>query len=206
MLFWNDKPEKNGPKVEAKVRKEIGSTQPVPYETEVLGQYKAESFGQGLAEAAKELFGGKSRPLNTFRFNFATPHEGALVVSILKIGLSISLGPIIFSAPLSLKVSSAVNLEPGKLFSSAKFTGDPVWSEKLSGNKAFMKKIKEFVQSEYRVGNEIITVTSYCRLMPGPSGATFTVSTAPKTTWFGLGTSFRINQFFEIVGMLETMV
>jgi hypothetical protein len=209
MLFWTDKPESNGPKVEAKVRKELGAAAPIPYQVQVQGQYRPQSAGQFASELAGdaifELFGvGGIRPLYTFDFRVDSPRPIMLQVPVVKAGNAIVLGSLLYSTPLSKPVGGEVVLEDEKIFGNAKFVGDEATIGKLNANKDLVKRVNKFARTEYQVGNEIIRAKRLVKITPHAPQSVLTINTQPRSTWFGLGSSFDVQPFLELVQVLES--
>jgi len=208
MLFWTDKPESNGPKVEAKVRKEFGSTTPLPYDVQVQGQYRPKSVGQFVGDVAGdavfELFGfGGTKPLYSFDFQIASPRAVALRVPVIKSGNAIVLGALVYTAPISNPVPAEVTLEDQKVFGKSKFTGDPATIAKLNANGDLLKRVNQFARTEYTVGKQVIKAKRYVKLTPNGATSVLTIGTQPRATWFGLGSSFEAQQFLAIASAIE---
>ena len=203
MLFWTDNPEKNGPKVEKKLRKELGATEPIPFEVEIEGQYKPGSIGQVLGDMKAQLFGGRCRPLYTFRFTIGSPRPAEVRVSVIKEGGAIVLGSLTYSAPIAKPVPAPLQLEDAKVFSKSKFIGEPQTAEKLNGNKDLIKAINKFVRTEYSVGDAKVYANRYLQVVPFEQASLLTINTLPRATWMGLGASFDVQPFFGIVSSIE---
>ncbi len=203
MLFWTDKAEKNGPKIEAKLRKELGVAAPLAFEVEIEGSYKPGSVGQALGDVATALFGGRCRPLYTFRFQVQQPRAAEIRVSVIKEGNAVVLGALLYSTVLAKAVTAPVSLEPEKVFSKSRFTGDATLAGKLNANQQLIARINKFVRTSYSVGNATVRAERFLKIDPFGGGALLAINTLPRSTWLGLGASFDARAFFDIAGLVE---
>jgi hypothetical protein len=204
MLFFSDKLEKNGPKVEKKLRKELRQGAPLPYEAEIQGTTRPTSIGRFLGDlvgdAAFELLGHRGlRPVYTLRF--AIPESpGEIRVSIVTDGKMVMLGGILYSMVLDKPVAGSVRLqeESEKLFFKCKFKGEGSVIAKLNANKELIKRVNGFVRDKYRLGEKEIESKRFFSLEPFEHKSLLTISTMPRSKWFGLASTFDASEFLEI--------
>ncbi|WP_394822348.1 hypothetical protein [Pendulispora albinea] len=215
MLFWSDKAESNGPKVEAKVRKEFGVQAPIPYQVEIHGQFRPQSLGQFAGDIAGdaifEIFGaGGVKPLYTFDFRVQTSRPCNLKVPVIKAGNAIVLGSLVYATPLAKPIFGEIVLEDEKVFGNSKFVGDPAASEKLNANKDLVKRVNKFARAEYKMSNQTIKAKRIVRISShaSPQGpmSVLTITTQPRATWFGMGSSFDAQEFLAIAGTVEQLL
>lgn len=203
MLFYSDKPEKNGPKVETKLRKEFGASQPLFYETEIEGQYKPNSVGQALGDMGAALFSGRARPLYTFRFDVNQPRTCEVRVHVIKAGGAVALGSLLYTTTLRKPVAGPVNLEDAKAFSKSRFIGEPGLSARLNANADLIKRINKFVRTSYQVGNEKVSTARFLQISPFDGGSLLAINTLPRSKWMGLSSTFDAAEFLGIAAAIE---
>jgi len=203
MLFYSIKPEKNGAKVEAKLRKEFGAPAPLAYDTEEEGKYRANSVGQALGDISTSLFGGRTRPLYTFRFDVPQPRKCEVRVHIIKVGNAVALGSLLYSTVLQKPVSEGVSLEDAKTFSKSRFVGSPALAERLNADANLIKRINKFVRTSYQVGNERIRADRFLQISPFEGGSLLAINTLPRSKWMGLSSSFDALEFVALADAIE---
>ncbi len=204
MIFFTDKAEKNGLKVEGKLRKELGIPTELPFTTTFEGNYKPGSFSEAFGEAATALFGGQCRPLYTFHFQITYPRKFEFSARIVKSGATVVLGALLLSAVIEKKITAPLIFEKGAYFSTGKFTGeDAVVLEKLNADKTLLKLVNKFVKDSYRVGNAKIKIESFFKITPVDGRGLLTVQTLPEKRWFGFVSHFDTATFFQIISAIE---
>ena len=212
MLFFSDKLEKNAPKVEAKLRKELKQTKPLAYEAEVQGAVRPTSIGRFLGDLAGdmslELLGSSGlRPVYTLRFEIPST-KGEVRVSLVTDGKMVMLGGILYSTLLSRPVASSVRLQDQdeKAFFHCKFEGDPAAIATLNANKPLVRRVNRFVRDSYMLGQTSIVSKRFFRLEPFESKSLLTINTLPRSKWFGLASTFDALEFFEIARSIEALL
>jgi hypothetical protein len=203
MLFYSIKPEKNGAKVEAKLRKEFGASSPLPFETEEEGKYRPNSVGQVLGDVATSVFGGRTRPLYTFRFEVAQPRNCEVRVHIIKVGNAVALGSLLYSTVLQKSMDEPVTLEDAKVFSKSRFIGSPAIADRLNGNASLISRLNKVVRTSYQVGNERIRADRFLRITPFEGKALLAINTLPRSKWFGLSSTFDAAEFIALSNSIE---
>jgi hypothetical protein len=212
MLFFSDKLEKNAPKIEAKLRKELGAGQPLAWQSEAQGSFRPDTLG-GLArelfeDAAAKLKGqeGGFRPLYTVRFDVPQPRPIEVRVAVVNAKNRVVLGPLFFATRLPRRLAGAVRLQDeddAGLFGRRKFEGDAALAEKLNGDKALVKMANRLSRSKYALEKFEIEGPCHFRLSPDGDGTLLTVSTMARSTWFGMGSAFDAKDFLAIATALE---
>jgi hypothetical protein len=203
MLFYSLKPEKNGARVEAKLRKEFGASSPLPFETEEEGKYRPNSVGQALGDIATQVFGGRTRPLYAFRFEVARPRNCEVRVHVIKVGNAVALGSLLYSAVLQKTVYEPVTLEDAKVFAKSRFIGAPAIADRLNGDASLINRLNKFVRTSYQVGTERIRAERFLQITPFEGKALLAINTLPKTKWFGLSSSFDAAEFVALSNSIE---
>ena len=212
MLFFSDKLEKNAPRIEEKLRKELRLPTPLPFEVEVEGSFRPGSVGQLLGDLGQDLSlalvgVGGMRTLYTLRFDVAVPRPVEIRVPVLTGGNRIVLGGLLYTTTLGCSVSGQMSLEPPEdagLFGGCKFTGDPTLAAKFNANKPVLKLVNKFVRDSYMVGETEIEVSRFFKLSPAGQRSVLSIQTVPRSTWFGMGSSFDAAEFIQIASLIES--
>ena len=201
MWFMSEKPDKVGPKVAAKVGKELAIPAP-PYQAIPEGKYMPGSLGQVMGDLSTTLFGGGARPLVSVQVDVPQPRPFELTAHVIKVGNQIALGSLLYTIKLNKTVPTAIMLENAKVFSKSKFVGDPA-AEKLNANADLIGKVNKFVRTKYRVNNDIIHTERFMKIEPASDGAVMAINTLPRAKWFGLSSTFDSVAFLEIAQAVE---
>ncbi len=212
MLFYSNKLEKNAPRIESKLRKELKQTAPLAYEAEVQGSVRPTSIGRFLADlagdAALELLGTSGlRPVYTLRF--AVPDNGGEVrVNVLTDGKQVMLGGLLYSKVLAKPVRGPVRLQDQneKMFFRCKFDGEPTAVAKLNADKPLIKRVNKFVRDRYKLGETTIMSQRFFSLAPFESSSLLTISTMPRSKWWGMASSFDASEFQLIAAAVEAVL
>jgi hypothetical protein len=109
MIFFSDKPEKNGARVAARLRKELGMAAPPAFETEVEGTaFRPKSIGASLRATFADISQRVPaiRPMYTFHFAFETPRMFWLDVSVINVGGISVVGDLCYLARLPGRIAA----------------------------------------------------------------------------------------------------
>jgi hypothetical protein len=212
MLFFSQKLEKNAPKIESKLRKELKQATPLAYEAEIQGEVRPTSIGRFLGDlvgdASLALLGSSGlRPVYTLRF--AIPDApGEIRVSVVTDGKMVMLGGILYSLVLGKPVRGPVRLqdENEKRFFRCKFDGEPTVVAKLNADKALIKRVNTFVRDRYQLGDKEIASRRFFSLAPFEDTSLLTISTMPRSKWFGLASTFDATEFQLIARAVEAVL
>jgi hypothetical protein len=118
------------------------------------------------------------------------------------------LGSILYSQVLARPVPGAVRLqaEGEELFLRCKLVGDPSVVAKLNGDKALVKRVSKFVRGHYQLGDKTISSRRFFSLAPFESGSLLSVSTMPRSKWWGMASSFDVGEFQHIARAVEALL
>jgi hypothetical protein len=186
MLFFSDKPEKNGPKVAARLGKELGAG-PLPFTTITDGErFRPSSFGEVLSEAVDEKLGkaAKVRPMYTFCLEATGARPLEIRVAIANHGGLTAIGSIVYATRLAKR-------PPGPVAAD---------DERLAPVK---RRLKKFLRTEYELGKTTIAAPRRFELRPDGDGAVLVAGTLPKPGWFGLSTDLGAARFIELAEAIE---
>ena len=191
-----------GPKVEEKVREEVGAGAPLPYRVET-GEASTVSVGSFVGDVARGLVGGKDEAL--FRLHFDLPHvrPSHLTVSVNRQGVGSHVGLLLYTAKLSKPVGGEVALEEPKFFGKSKFAGDAAACGKLNANGELVKRANNFARVESQSGGLTLKIKRCCKLVPEDGGSRLIVATLPRPVKMGFGAAIDAKDFFDIADMIE---
>jgi hypothetical protein len=191
-----------GQKVEEKIREEVGSQSPIPYQVEG-GDAGEMSAGKFFGDIASGLLGGKSEVLVNLHFDFVEPRPAHLRLSMNRQGIGSHAGLLLYSTPLSKAVGGEIYLEDPKFFGKSKFKGDPA-AERLNGNGDLVKLANELAKTESQSGGLTLKIKRFCKILPGENGGSqLVVATLPRPTKMGFSAAVSAPEFFELAQMVE---
>jgi hypothetical protein len=191
-----------GPKVEEKVREEVGAAAPVPYQVEA-GEASTVTVGSFLKDIGGALVGGKDEAL--FRLHFELPHQRPtkLQVNVNRQGVGSHVGLLLYSARLSKPVFGEVALEEPKFFGKSKFAGDAAVCGKLNASGDIIKRANNLARVESQSGGLTLKIKRCCRIVPEDGGSVLVVGTLPRPTKMGMSAAIDAKDFFELADMIE---
>jgi len=191
-----------GPKVEEKVREEVGASAPLSYEVEA-GDASTASVGSFLGDVAGALLGGKDKTLFNIHFELPQPRPAHLQVSVNRQGVGSHVGLLLYTAKLSKPVYGEVALEEPKFFGKSKFAGDAAASGRLNANGELIKRANNFARVESQSGGLTLKIKRLCKLVPEDGGSRLIVATLPRPVKMGFGAAIDAKDFFDIADMIE---
>jgi hypothetical protein len=191
-----------GPKVEEKVREEVGASAPIPFQVE-MGEAGKATVGSVLKEIGGALVGGKDETLFQLQFDLPQPRPAQLQVNVNRQGIGSHVGLLLYSAKLSKPVSGEVALEDPKFFGKSKFTGDAAVCGKLNANGELIKRANNFARVESQSGGLTLKINRCCRIVPHEGGSMLVVGTLPRPIKMGFNATIDAKDFFDIADMIE---
>lgn len=202
LAYGNQQPEKVGPAVEEKVRKETGSAGPVPYKVE-MGDVGETSVRTVLGDMAGALFGGRSNLLFTLVFDISTPRRATLQARVARQGVGCHVEALLYSTQLSKPVKGEVSIENPKTFGTPKFIGDAETAAKLNGAKDLAKRVNKLARTEAEIGGLIVKMPRLFKIVPQDSGSLLVLNTLPRMTSMGMDAVVDAKEFFDIAAIIE---
>jgi hypothetical protein len=191
-----------GPKVEEKVREELGASAPFSYQVET-GEAETATLGSVLGDIGRALVGGADTMLFRLSLDLPRPRPAHLQINVNRQGLGSHVGMLVYSALLSKPVGGEVTLEEPKLFGKSKFTGDAA-SAKLNANGDLIKRANSFVRTESQSGGLTLKIKRSFRLLPHENGSLLIIGTLPRPIKMGFSATVDAKDFFYIAEMIET--
>lgn len=202
LAYNSQDPATVGPKVEEKVREEIGASGPLTYQVE-MGEKTEVTVGRFFKDIGRSLLGGRAETLFCLHFILPQPRPAELDVLVDRQGIGSHVGPILYSAKLSKPVAAEVALEPPKTFGKSKFAGDPAASEKLNAKSDLIKRANDFARTESQCGGLTVKIERFCKLVPCENGSALIVRTLSRPIKMGFGATLDAKDFFDIASMVE---
>jgi hypothetical protein len=202
LAYGSQQPEKVGPQVEEKLRKELGAAAPLPYKVEAAGT-GGTTAGTVLADVARGLFGGQANTLFTLVFDLTAPRPAQLRAVVERQGVGCHVGPLLYSAPLSKAVKGEVTLEGPKMFGAAKFTGEADVSAKLNAKGDLLKRLGKLARTESEIGGLTLKMERLVKLAPQEQGALLVVGTLPRSTSMGMDAALDAKEFMDLAALIE---
>lgn len=202
LAFMSQDPATVAPKVEEKVREEVGGSAPVAYQTE-MGEAATATVGSVLGDIGSALIGSDEKALFRLHFDLTQPRTAQLQVSVNRQGMGSYAGLLLYSAQLSKPVGSEVALEDPKFFGKSKFTGDAAVSGKLNNHGDLIKRANDLARVESQSGGMTLKIKRCCKLIPNENGAMLVIATLPRPIKMGFGASIDAKEFFEVANLIE---
>lgn len=196
---FSQKLEKVAPMIEEHVRKEIGASEPLPYEIEWPGEE-----GEGSAYW-RSVTGGNVVYLCHFHFDLPGTPSTHLRISIKKDPFSgCSAGPLSYGTRLSKKIGDIAALRGPKPFGLSMFfkdlfeSNDEALCEKLNANVELVALANKFSRTKMGVGSNGMQIERLFALYPAEAGSRLIAVTLPY------GDELQIKEFFSLAAMIET--
>jgi hypothetical protein len=202
LAFGNQNPEKIAPVVEEQLRKELGTTTPVPYEIEP-GEGLQTTLGTALGEVLGTLVGGKEHLLFTIHFHLPGTRLAELRVHLNRQGIGAHAGALLYTSQLARPMSGEVTLEAPKTFGSSKFVGAPTVCARLNTHGDLLKRLGKLARTESQSGGITLKMPRICKIVPHDAGALFILNTLARPTGMGFGANMDAKEFLELAALLE---
>jgi hypothetical protein len=191
-----------GPKVEEKVREEVGASAPLPFQVEA-GEAGTLTVGSFLGDVAGALLGGKDKTLFNLHFDLPAQKPTHLQVSVNRQGVGSHVGLLLYTSKLSKPVFGEVALEDPKFFGKSKFAGDAAVCGKLNANGDLIKRANNLARVESQSGGLTLKIKRCCKIVPHEGGSLLIVGTLPRPTKMGMSAAIDAKDFFEMAEMVE---
>ncbi len=202
LAYSTQQPDKVGPQVEEKLRKEIGATAPRVYHIE-SGDGGGAPVKSVLGDMGRALVGGKSERLFTLVFDLTSPRPAQLRANVNRQGVGCHVGLLLYSTQLTKSIMGEVTLEAPKMFGGSKFGGEPEAAAKLNAKGDLLKRLGKFTRTESEIGGLTLKIERLAKIMPQNNGALLVIATLPRTTGMGFDATLDAKDFFDIAGMIE---
>jgi hypothetical protein len=207
--YMSQKAETVAPKIERRIRKEIGANAPLNYTID-YGTTHTASVGSLLGDVGAALAGVRRDMPFLFYLNFQLPQPRAanLRAGIARQGLGCIVGTLLYSTPLSKRIGGEVSLEtaPSKVWEMVKFVGDEAIAARLNADARLLKRIGWLTRPETQIGAMKIETRRLCKIVPMDDGALFIAAALPRPKWLGFSMTASAKEFFDTAAMIETVL
>ena len=200
LAYNSQQPDKVGPQVEEKLRKELGASAPLMYQVE-SGEAGSTSVSSVLSDMGRALVGGKSERLFTLVFDLpasTAPRAAQLRANVNRQGIGSHVGLLLYSTRLNKPVKGEVTLE-----AKGKFGGEAETAARLNAKGDLLKRLGKFARTEAEIGGLKLKIERLVKIMPREDGTLLVVSTLGRTTGMGFDATLDAKEFFDIAGMAE---
>ncbi len=200
LAYGGQQPDKVGPQVEEKLRKELGATAPLTYQVE-SGEAGSTSISSVLSDMGHALVGGKSERLFTLVFDLPpsiAPRAGQLRANVNRQGVGCHVGLLLYSTKLNRPVKGEATLGP-----KGKFDGDAEAAAKLNAKGDVLKRLGKFARTESEIGGLKLKIERLVKVMPQADGALLVISTLGRTTGMGFDATLDAKEFFDLAALVE---
>ena len=202
LAYTSQDPAHVGPKIEEKIREEIGSSAPLPYTVE-QGDAATVSAGSFLKDIGKGLVGGSSDVLFYLNFAFPGQRPATLQVAVDRQGVGSHAGLCMYTAKIAKPVTGESSLDDPKFFGKSKFSGDVSTAEKLNSNGDVIKLANSLARLEGESGGISLKIKRCCRVVPDGDGSNLIVATLPRPTKMGMSAAVDVQDFFKLAQLIE---
>lgn len=200
LAYNSQQPDKVGPQVEEKLRKELGASAPLLYQVE-SGEAGSTSVSSVLGDMGRALVGGKSERLFTLVFDLpasVAPRAAQLRANVNRQGVGSHVGLLLYSTKLSKPVKGEVTLG-----NKGKFEGDAETAAKLNAKGDLSKRLGKFARTESEIGGLKLKIERLVKIMPREDGTLLVISTLGRTTGMGFDATLDAKEFFDLAGVIE---
>lgn len=203
LAYSRPDPDKIGPGVEALLRKELGSSVPLPYKM-LPGEGEGATAKSVLSDVGKALTMTKQQSAVLFYLYFALdlPRPFELQVSITRYGLGAIVGRFAYAVPLNKPVKGEVHLLETKLGSFNGFAGDSATIAPLNSNRDLILQAHKLAVSKTTIGNFKLSISQFLQIVPHNAGSLLIVHRLGVPGFFG-GANVGAKDLFDFVPKLE---
>jgi hypothetical protein len=207
VIFFSDKPDKNGPRVAARLGKELGLAAAPAFQTRTDGDGPVRPAGLGAAvrEAVSELGRGPAvKPMYTFLFTLDAPRPVQVAAKVVNVGGATVVGELRYETRLAGRLAGPVALEEAKALRRSRFQGDAGAAERLNAVPELVKRANRLARDELelRAGDKV-EIRRELALAPDGDGVRLVAVTLPRKAWFGLSARFDVADFVAVADLAE---
>lgn len=207
--FMSQKVETVAPKLERRLRKEIGAGPPLDYTVED-GEADGASVGSLLGDVGAALVHKERAAPFLFRLNFRLPQPRPvnLRVSVARQGFGSYVASFLYSTRLSKQIAGEVSFEESSndWRSKPRFVGDEPTAERLNANRELIKQVNLLTFPWTQLGSLKISIRRFCTITPAPGGAQLTAAALPRSYWLGYRLTSNAKEFLELASMIEAVL
>jgi hypothetical protein len=207
--YMSQKVETVAPKIERRLRKEIGSDAPLSYTIE-SGEAHAASVGTLLGDVGAALAHKERGAPFLFRLDFQLPppRPTGLRVSVARQGFGCYVASLLYSTHLRKSVAGEVSFEESSddWRSKPRFVGDAETAERLNADRNLIKHVNLLTFPWTQLGSLKISIRRFCTITPADGGALLTAAALPRAYWLGFRLTGNAKEFLEVASMIEAVL
>jgi hypothetical protein len=177
--YMSQKAETVAPKIERRLRKEIGTGAPLNYTVE-KGDAHGASVGTLLGDVGAALVHKERGAPFLFRLNFQLPQPrpASLRVSVARQGFGCYIASLLYSTQLRKSIAGEVSFEESSndWRSKPRFVGDAAISERLNADRNLIKHVNLLTFPWTQLGSIKISIKRFCKITPANGGALLTAA------------------------------
>lgn len=198
-------PDKIASNVEKLLRKELGSSTPLPYQIIPVAAESATAKSV-LSDIGKALISTKQQANVLFYVHFALdlPRPFELQVTVTRYGLGAILGRFAYAVPLEKPVKGVIGLEVTKGWGysyNGGFTGEPATIASLNSSRDLINQAAQLRVYTARTGNFTLTIPKYFQIAPHNAGSVLILHRLSQTKLFSANVGAK--DLFTFVPQLE---
>jgi hypothetical protein len=203
LAYSRPNPDKIASGIEELLRKELGSSTPLPYEI-LPGEGEDATAKSVLSDMGKALIMTKQQSTVLFYVHFALnfPRPFELQVSVTRYGLGAIVGKFAYAVPLNKPVQGKASLGVTKLGSYNGFSGDAATIARLNGSRDLVLQAHKLAVSKTTIGNFKLNITQCLEVVPYKSGSVLILHRLGVPGFFG-GANVGAKDLFAFVPQLE---
>jgi hypothetical protein len=203
LAYSRPNPDKIAPGIEALLRKELGSSTPLPYEI-LPGEGEGATTKSVLADIGKAMIMTKQQSSVLFYVYFAldVPRPFELQVSVTRYGLGAVVGRFAYAVPLNKPVQGKASLGVTKLGSYNGFAGDAATIARLNSSRDLILQAHKLAVSKTTIGNIKLTISQRLEVIPYKSSSLLILDRLGVPGFFS-GANVGAKDLFAFVPQLE---
>jgi hypothetical protein len=203
LAYSRPNPDKIAPGIEALLRKELGSSTPLPYQI-LPGEGESATTKSVLSDIGKAMIMTKQQSSVLFYVHFAlnVPRPFELQVSVTRYGLGALVGRFAYAVPLNKPVQGAVSLEATKLGSFNGFSGNAVTKARLNSSRDLIIQAHKLAVSKTTIGKFKLSIPHHVEVVPYKFGSLLILDRLCVPGFFS-GANVGAKDLFAFVPQLE---
>jgi hypothetical protein len=207
--FMSQKAETIAPKLERRIRREIGSGAPLSYKVED-GEAHAATAGSLLGDVGAALARKERGAPFLFRLDFQlpAPRPASLRVSVARQGFGSYVASLLYSTQLRKPIAGEVSFEESSddWRSKPRFVGDAATAERLNADRNLIKHVNLLTFPWTQLGSMKISIRRFCTITPAGGGGLLTAAALPRAYWLGFRLTGNAKEFLEVASMIEAVL
>jgi len=203
LAYSRPNPDKIAPGIEALLRKELGSSTPLPYQI-LPGEGEGATTKSVLTDIGKAMIMTKQQSSVLFYVYFAldVPRPFELQVSVTRYGLGAVVGRFAYAVPLNKPVQGKASLGVTRLGSYNGFAGDAATIARLNSSRELILQAHKLAVSKTTIGNINLTISQRLEVIPYKSGSLLILDRLGVPGFFS-GANVGAKDLFAFVPQLE---